>query len=61
MTEFIQLIRDCGFPIACCAFLLMQQARQEEFYRTMLTEMRKSIDTLTDAVGDLTDYIKGVH
>lgn len=59
MAEFMGFVKEYGFPIAVCVYLLFQQAKQDDYYRTLISEMRKSIDALTDAVDDLTDYIKG--
>lgn len=59
MAEFMGFIKEYGFPIAVCVYLLFQQSKQEEYYRQLITEMRKSIDALRDAVDDLNDYIKG--
>lgn len=59
MSELMAFIKEYGFPIVVCVYLLFQQSKQEEYYRQLITEMRKSIDALRDAVDDLNDYIKG--
>lgn len=61
MAEFMAFIKEYGFPIAVCVYLLFQQTKQDEYYRQLITEMRKSIDALREAVDDLNDYIKGEH
>lgn len=53
MSDIINMISTCGFPIACCIFLMIQNAKQDEYHRRQQDELRKSIDNNTDAIKDL--------
>jgi len=58
MQDIINLISTCGFPIACCVFLMLQNAKQDEYHRKQQDELRRSIDNNTDAVRELAELIK---
>lgn len=69
----VQLISTLGFPIVCCIVLAiyvkqqneqnrqdvkeMNQAHNEEI-KTLKDEMKESLDNNTQAIRDLTEYIK---
>lgn len=53
MNDNINLISTCGFPIACCIFLMWQNAKQDDYHRRQQDELRKSIDNNTDAIKEL--------
>lgn len=57
-TSFISGIVTVGFPSACCAFLLWQNSKRDEYYRKQQDELRKSIDNNTKAIAELCSFIK---
>lgn len=58
MNEVMQFISQVGFPIACCVFLMYQNAKQDDHFRQQQDELRKSIDNNTDAIKELARMIK---
>lgn len=69
MTEFVNAISSVGFPIACCIFLLWQNAkldeqRQKELeaMRKVMTSMQKTLDENTRVLTQLVSYLRdGKH
>ena len=70
MTEIINSvvtgISTVGFPIACCAFLLWQNSKQDEYHKESQEKLQKAIDNnsksiaaLQTAITELTHYVKG--
>lgn len=50
MNEMLQNVGDfisrVGFPIACCAFLLWQNFKNNQYFSKQLDELRESLKTL---------------
>lgn len=55
----MNFISTCGFPVACCAYLMYQNAQQEKSRERETEQLRKTVDANTRAVKELTEYIKG--
>lgn len=58
MQDWINLISTCGFPIACCAFMLYQNAKQDEYNRKQQDELKKAIDNNTRSITELTFLVR---
>lgn len=58
MEAFFTFIERIGFPIACCGFLIWNQVQQDKAQKALLDKMRESIDSMKDAIQELTFYIK---
>ena len=59
VQDVINFVSTCGFPIACCIYLMRQNAKQDEYRQKQIDDLKKSIDTQTEAVKELSTYIKG--
>lgn len=58
MQDIVNLISSCGFPIACCVFMLWQNSKQDDYFRSQQEELRKSIDNNTKTISELCLLIK---
>ena len=58
MSEVIQAISTVGFPIACCCFLLRQNAKQDEYHREQMEKLRETIDGNTESINDLNKIVQ---
>lgn len=58
MQDIVDLISSCGFPIACCVFMLWQNSKQDDYFRSQQEELRKSIDNNTKTISELCLLIK---
>lgn len=59
MNDIMNFISTCGFPVACCAYLMYQNSQQEKSRERETEQLRKTVDANTRAVKELTEYIKG--
>lgn len=66
MTDFVNAVSSVGFPIACCIFLLWQNAKQDEqrqrelsAMRKVMTSMQKTLDENTSVLRELVSMLKG--
>ena len=59
MDKFFDFIQNVGFPIACCAFLIYDSVLREKAQRQILKDMKDTIESMKDAIQELTFYIKG--
>lgn len=66
MTDFVNAVSSVGFPIACCIFLLWQNAKQDEQRQRELSAMRKvmgamqkTLDENTRVLQTLVQNLKG--
>ena len=58
MTDLIQAVSSVGFPIACCCFLLYQNAKRDEYHRKQQEELRKTIDNNTRSIDGLDTVVR---
>lgn len=58
VQALIQVISTVGFPIACCCFLLYQNAKQDNYNREQQEKLRQTIDANTASMNALSDLIK---
>lgn len=58
MQEIIQGIATVGFPAACCAFLLWQNAQQEKYDREQQEKLRKVIEDNTRSINELSALVR---
>ena len=58
VQALIQVISTVGFPIACCCFLLYQNAKQDAYNREQQEKLRQTIDANTASMNALSDLIK---
>lgn len=61
MDKFFDFIQNVGFPIACCGFLIYDSVQREKAQAKLLSEMKDTIESMKDAIQELTFYIKGEH
>ena len=66
MTDFVNAVSSVGFPIACCIFLLWQNAKQDEqrqrelaAMRKVMGSMQKTLDENTRVLTQLVSNLKG--
>ena len=66
MTDFVNAVSSVGFPIACCIFLLWQNAKQDEqrqrelaAMRKVMASMQKTLDENTRVLTTLVSSLKG--
>lgn len=66
MTDFINAVSSVGFPIACCVFLLWQNAKQDEqrqremsAMRKVMVGMQKALDENTRVLASLVAQLSG--
>lgn len=66
MTDFVNAVSSVGFPIACCIFLLWQNAKQDEqrqrelaAMRKVMASMQKTLDENTRVLTQLVSILKG--
>lgn len=59
VNDIMNFISTCGFPVACCVYLMYQNAQQEKSRERETEQLRKTVDANTRAVKELTEYIKG--
>lgn len=66
MTDFVNAVSSVGFPIACCIFLLWQNAKQDEqrqrelaAMRKVMASMQKTLDENTRVLTQLVSNLKG--
>lgn len=57
--EAIQsFISTCGFPIACCIFLVYQNMRQEKAHKEQISELKEAIELQTKAINEIIEMVK---
>lgn len=68
MTDFVNAVSSVGFPIACCIFLLWQNAKQDEqrqremsAMRKVIAAMQKTLDENTRVLQTLVENLTGKH
>lgn len=66
MTDFVSAVSSVGFPIACCIFLLWQNAKQDEqrqrelaAMRKVMAAMQKTLDENTRVLTSLVTQLQG--
>lgn len=57
MNDFIQIITDVGFPIACCVFLYIQMNKQSEQHHEEINLLSEAINNNTAAINQLREKI----
>lgn len=60
MNEFAQIVSTIGFPIACCIFLLYQNAKQDNYHREEQEKLRQTLEKNTESINHLSELIKQV-
>lgn len=58
MNEFAQIVSSIGFPIACCIFLLYQNAKQDNYHREEQEKLRQTLEKNTESINHLSELIK---
>lgn len=54
MTEFIELISTCGFPIAACAIMFYQNSKMQQ----TLAELSNTLTLISERLRDVEDAIE---
>lgn len=57
MEEVSTLIRDLGFPIAVCVYLIWNQVTAMNKWSEMMAEFKGTIETNTDAINSMNNVI----
>lgn len=57
-SEVVQAIATIGFPAACCAFLLYQNAKQQQAMLEELGHLRETLQENTEVTKQLVEYLK---
>lgn len=57
MEEVTTLIRDLGFPIAVCVYLIWNQVTVMNKWSEMMTEFKGTIETNTGAINSMNSVI----
>lgn len=58
MQDVINLISTCGFPIACCVFMMFQNYKQQDYSQKQIEQLRETVDNNTKSVNELTMLVK---
>lgn len=58
MADFITIISNVGFPIACCIFLYMHMNKQTELHHEEINILAEAINNNTAAVNQLREKIQ---
>lgn len=58
MAEFVQIISNVGFPIACCIFLYIHMNKQTELHHEEINILSEAINNNTAAVNQLRERMK---
>lgn len=58
MTDFVNAVSSVGFPIACCIFLLWQNAKQDEQRQRELAAMRKVMASMQKTLDENTRVLQ---
>ena len=58
MTDFVNAVSTVGFPIACCIFLLWQNAKQDEQRQRELAAMRKVMGAMQKTLDENTRVLQ---
>lgn len=58
MTDFVNAVSSVGFPIACCIFLLWQNAKQDEQRQRELAAMRKVMGAMQKTLDENTRVLQ---
>lgn len=58
MTDFVNAVSSVGFPIACCIFLLWQNAKQDEQRQRELSAMRKVMGAMQKTLDENTRVLQ---
>jgi hypothetical protein len=53
MNDIVNLISTCGFPIACCVFMLYQNSKQDQYFMEQQEKLRESIENNTRTINEL--------
>ena len=57
MAEFVQIISNVGFPIACCVFLYIHMNKQTELHHDEINILSEAINNNTAAVNQLRERL----
>lgn len=57
MAEFVQIISNVGFPIACCIFLYIHMNKQTELHHDEINILSEAINNNTAAVNQLRERL----
>ena len=60
MTDFVNAVSSVGFPIACCIFLLWQNAKQDEQRQRELASMRKVMASMQKTLDENTRVLQSL-
>ena len=58
MTDFVNAVSSVGFPIACCIFLLWQNAKQDEQRQREIAAMRKVMASMQKTLDENTRVLQ---
>lgn len=58
MAEIFSAIATIGLPAVLCVIFVLQNIKNDEYYKNMLEKMRITIDNNSDAIKNLTQVIK---
>lgn len=58
MAEIFSAITTIGLPAVLCVIFVLQNIKNDEYYKNMLEKMRVTIDNNSDAIKNLTEVIK---
>lgn len=58
MADFVAIISNVGFPIACCVFLYMHMNKQTELHHQEINILSEAINNNTAAVNQLRERLK---
>ena len=57
MAEWVQIISNVGFPIACCVFLYMHITKQTEAHHEEINILSEAINNNTAAINQLRERL----
>lgn len=59
MSEIVSMIKDIGFPIACCVFLFIQMNKSNEQHSNDMKAITEALNNNTQAITKLTERMRG--
>lgn len=59
MEEFVNLISNVGFPIACVAVMFWMLEKERQSHKEEMSELSKTIANNTSVMQQVLDHIKG--
>lgn len=57
MADFVQIISNVGFPIACCVFLYIHLQKQTEAHHEEMNILSEAINNNTAAINQLRERL----